>query len=194
MHTERATDGVSKFFRAKLILPRKDFDSLRQSCAPFDRNLQAKCEIVDVDSALLRQQRLVGKDPKVPPAPRLRKRRNPEWVEGYRSLSWPRGADGAALRGAIKLLVQHRRPRGTVSSTKADLDAWVLASMVREPEESAPILPNINAQDLTASLEVRHYLRAELRQDIRQLRFARERLLEEIRLVRSTLRENNDRG
>jgi hypothetical protein len=94
----------------------------------------------------------------------------------------------------FKLPVRHRRPRGTVSSTKADLDAWVLASMVREPEESAPILPNINAQDLTASLEVRHYLRAELRQDIRQLRFARERLLEEIRLVRSTLRENNDRG
>jgi hypothetical protein len=91
-----------------------------------------------------------------------------------------------------------RRPaariRGSVSATKADLDAWVLASMVREPEESAPILPNVNAQDLTASLEVRHYLRAELRQGIRQLCFARQRLLEEVRLVRSALREDNDRG
>lgn len=75
MDTERSSDGVAKFVRPELILPRKNFDSFRQPGAAFDRNLQAKGEIVDVYPALLCQHWLLGKDPKVTAAPGLLERR-----------------------------------------------------------------------------------------------------------------------
>src|ERR1700757_1492802 len=71
MDTERTTDGVAKFVWPELILSRKNFDSIRQSRAAFDGNLEATGEIVDVYPALLCQQWLVGEDPKMTATPRF---------------------------------------------------------------------------------------------------------------------------
>ena len=65
MDTQRPTDRVAEFIRSQLILARKDFDPLRQASATFHRYTQSPGQVVNVNSAVSGEQRLVGENPQM---------------------------------------------------------------------------------------------------------------------------------
>src|SRR5258708_4075753 len=70
MDSQRPPDSIAKLLGAECILTRKYLDSLRQTRPALYRHVQAKGQVVDVDSAVPCKQRLVRKDPEVSAAPR----------------------------------------------------------------------------------------------------------------------------
>jgi hypothetical protein len=73
MNPERAAHGVPEFVSADFILPGKDLDAFRQSCA-FDRQSQPQGRVIKVNAALASQGRLLEEDPEMPAAVGLLKR------------------------------------------------------------------------------------------------------------------------
>src|SRR6516162_6607956 len=68
MDSEWAAQSITEFARSEFVLPGKELDAVAQTGCSFDRHAQPEGHVVDIDPALLRQERLLAEDPEMPAA------------------------------------------------------------------------------------------------------------------------------
>jgi len=61
-----AAQSVAEFTRSESVLPGKELDAVAQTGCSLDRHAQPEGNIVDIDPALLRQERLLAEDLEMP--------------------------------------------------------------------------------------------------------------------------------
>ena len=65
MYAKRPSNPVPEFIRPQLVLTREYLNAICQTLASFHRDFEPASEVVDVDSAMPRQQRFGGKYPEM---------------------------------------------------------------------------------------------------------------------------------
>src|SRR5215469_4655327 len=70
MHSQRTPQGIAELTRGEPVLARKDLDAVPQAGRSLDGYPKTQGDVVDVDPALFRQERLLAEDPEVPAASR----------------------------------------------------------------------------------------------------------------------------
>ena len=60
-----AAQSVAEFTRSESVLPGKELDPVSKTGCSLDRHGQPEGDVVDVDPALFRQERLLAEDPEV---------------------------------------------------------------------------------------------------------------------------------
>ena len=66
MDSEWAAQSIAELSRGEPVLTRKDFDSVPQARCSLDGYPETQGDVVDVDPAVFRQERLLAEDPEVP--------------------------------------------------------------------------------------------------------------------------------
>jgi len=63
---QRTAQGIAELTRGEPVLTRKDLDAVPQAGRSLDGYPETQGDVVDVDPALFRQERLLAEDPEVP--------------------------------------------------------------------------------------------------------------------------------
>ena len=66
MDAQRTAQGIAELTRGEPVLTRKDLDPVPQAGGSLDGYPETQGDVVDIDPALFRQERLLAEDPEVP--------------------------------------------------------------------------------------------------------------------------------